>query len=112
MALLSGFRVVQLGPGLAAAVCGRLLADVGADVTCIGADHSTPLGACLNRGKRTGTREALASANLVVCEGDDSVTGTDAAVVTISPYGLIGAKARAPASDLTLMYASGIARLL
>ena len=30
MALLSGFRVVQLGPGLAAAVCGRLFADVGA----------------------------------------------------------------------------------
>ena len=112
MALLSGFRVVQLGPGLAAAVCGRLLADVGADVTCVDADNSTPLSACLNRGKKYGTRDALASASLVVCEGDDGVTDANAAVVCISPYGRSGAKANAPASDLTLMYASGIARLL
>jgi crotonobetainyl-CoA:carnitine CoA-transferase CaiB-like acyl-CoA transferase len=112
MALLSGFRVVQLGPGLAAAVCGRLLADVGADVICVDADNSTPLGACLNRGKGNGTRDALGSANLVVCEGDHGVTDTDGAVVCISPYGRSGAKANAPASDLTLMYASGIARLL
>jgi crotonobetainyl-CoA:carnitine CoA-transferase CaiB-like acyl-CoA transferase len=112
MTLLSGFRVVQLGPGLAAAVCGRLLADIGADVTCVDADNSTPLGACLNRGKKVGTRDVLASANLVVCDGDDSVTDTDAAVVVISPYGRTGAKAHAPASDLTMMYASGIARLL
>src|SRR5579863_8519610 len=112
MALLSGFRVLQLGPGLAAAVCGRLLADVGADVTCVDADNSTPLAACLNRGKKVGTRAALASANLVVCEGDDRVADTDAAQVVISPFGRTGVKANAPASDLTLMYSSGIARLL
>src|SRR5579863_1801203 len=112
MALLSGFRVLQLGPGLAAAVCGRLLADVGADVTCVDADNSTPLAACLNRGKKVGTRAALASANLVVCEGDDRVADTDAAQVVISPFGRTGVKANARASDLTLMYSSGIARLL
>lgn len=112
MTLLSGFRVVQLGRGLAAAVCGRLLADVGADVTCVDGDSSTPLAAYLNRGKTIGTRDALASANLVVQEGDDGVVDTTAARVFISPFGRTGAKANAPASDLTLMYASGIARLL
>ena len=112
MTLLSGFRVVQFGPGLAAAVCGRLFADVGADVTCLDADNATPLTACLNRGKKSGTQDTLASADLVVCEGGDGVMDTNAAVVCISPYGRSGAKANAPASDLTLMYASGIARLL
>ena len=34
MGLLRGFRVLQLGPGLAASVCGRLLADAGASVAC------------------------------------------------------------------------------
>ena len=43
MRLLGGFRVVQIGDGLAAAVCGRLLADVGADVSCVDPDKSTPL---------------------------------------------------------------------
>ena len=41
MSLLDGFRVVQIGPGLAAAVCGRLLADVGAVVMCVDREEST-----------------------------------------------------------------------
>ena len=52
MPLLAGFQVVQIGNGLAAAVCGRLLADVGADVGGIDPDLSTPLAAYLNHGKR------------------------------------------------------------
>jgi crotonobetainyl-CoA:carnitine CoA-transferase CaiB-like acyl-CoA transferase len=48
MALLEGFEVVQIGDGLAAAVCGRLLADIGAKVTCIDADSSTHLAEYLN----------------------------------------------------------------
>ena len=32
MTLLSGLKVVQIGSGPAAAVCGRLLADVGAHI--------------------------------------------------------------------------------
>ena len=50
MAVLEGFRAVQVGPGLAAAVCGRLLADVGADVARIDPDRSTPLADYLNHG--------------------------------------------------------------
>jgi hypothetical protein len=67
MAVLEGFCAVQAGPGLAAAVCGRLLADVGADVARIDPDRSTPLADYLNHGASSnGTLEA---ADLIICEG-------------------------------------------
>jgi len=72
MRLLGGFRVVQIGDGLAAAVCGRLLADVGAEVSRIDPDNSTPLADYLNHGKTTdlaAARCALTTADLIVCEG-------------------------------------------
>ena len=52
MSLLAGFQVVEIGGGSAAAVCGRLLADLGAEVSCIDPDLSTPLAEYLNFGKR------------------------------------------------------------
>jgi len=51
MSLLAGLRVVQIGDGLAAAVCGRLFADIGADVDCVDPDKSSPLATYLNHGK-------------------------------------------------------------
>ncbi len=64
MSLLAGFRVVEIGGGLAAAVCGRLLADIGAEVTCLDPDNSTPLADYLNHGKPivAGDRAAALSA--------------------------------------------------
>ena len=59
MGLLAGLRIAQLGPGLAAAVCGRLFADIGATVACIDPDDSTPLAVHLNGGKTWVEREAL-----------------------------------------------------
>jgi crotonobetainyl-CoA:carnitine CoA-transferase CaiB-like acyl-CoA transferase len=125
MALLADFRVVQIGPGLATAVCGRLLADVGAEVGCIDPDTSTPLAAYLNHAKPLVLRDALATAELIVSEGRPSElrarrcdrdtlrrANATAALVFISPFGLTGPRAEDPASDLTLMYSSGIARLL
>jgi crotonobetainyl-CoA:carnitine CoA-transferase CaiB-like acyl-CoA transferase len=131
MSLLAGFRVVQIGDGLAAAVCGRLLADAGADVICIRPDTSTHLAEFLDQGKTDvsdhsfAAREALSTANLVICEGRPGVLraqqydaaglrrfNTAAALVYISPFGQTGPKANDPASDLTLFFASGIARLL
>jgi crotonobetainyl-CoA:carnitine CoA-transferase CaiB-like acyl-CoA transferase len=168
MTVLNGFRVLQVGPGLAAAVCGRLLADVGATVTRIGGDRSTMLGEYLNRGdprqdgthdpagagervgageqtraKHLGTEDqgaedlggaqdqagpeedAWASADLIVCEGSPAVlrrSGRDveavrrrnkrAALVLIAPFGQTGPRAEEPATDLTLFFASGIARML
>jgi crotonobetainyl-CoA:carnitine CoA-transferase CaiB-like acyl-CoA transferase len=125
MPLLAGFRVVQLGKGLAAAVAGRLFADVGAEISCIGGDRSTPLAEYLNGGKAEGGDAALAAADLIVVEGRPAelrAQGRDpaalrrknatAAIVTIAPFGQTGPRADDPASDLTLLYASGIARLL
>ncbi len=125
MSLLSGLRVVQIGRGLAAAVCGRLLSDVGAEVACIDADHSSLLARYLNLGKPAVAREALAFADMIICEGRPAelrASGCDAAalraenataaLVFISPYGQTGPKADEPASDLTLIFSSGIARLL
>lgn len=115
MSLLQGFRVVQVGPGLATAVCGRLLADVGAEVASIYPAASTPLVDYLDYGKVVGTHDALIAANLIVCEGasaDFRRLNETAAIVVISPFGQTGAKADDPATDLTLFCASGIARML
>ncbi len=123
--LLAGFQAIQLGDGLAAAVCGRLLADLGAEIACIDPDRSTPLASYLNAGKRIVTRDALSQADLIVCEGGpaalrarqhdvDSLrrANASAALVLISPFGQSGPRANDAATDLTLCFASGIARLL
>ena len=51
MSLLSGFNLVQLGPGRAAAVCGRLFADSGAEVATFGARSDSAADAWFNDGK-------------------------------------------------------------
>ena len=130
MTLLAGFTVVQIGGGAAAAVCGRLLADVGAHVICIDPGVDTMLLACLNRGKTivadaTDRRACLAAAHMIVREGQPKdwlaspydlsrlrEINATATVVTISPYGATGPWADDPATDLTLFFASGIARQL
>ncbi len=114
MSLLAGFRVLQVGGGPAAAVCGRLLADVGAEVICLEPDNSTTLLQYLNRGKALA---AAANADLIVREGPCDLAelrrlNPSAAVVTISPFGETGPQASDPATDLTLFCASGIARQL
>jgi len=128
MSFLAGLRVVQLGEGLAAAVCGRVLSDVGADIACIDTGNSTALADYLDHGKKIVARDgaaALANADLIVCEGrpqDLCARGYDAAslrrlnpkaaLVFISPFGQTGPRASDPATDLTLFFASGMARLL
>ena len=115
--LLSGLTVAQCGDGLAAAVCGRMFADLGARVLCTGADLSTPLAAYLNAGKQIADAEALSGAGLIVCQDGPGLASirqrnTSAPVVLIAPFGHGGPAAGDPATDLTLLYASGIARLL
>ena len=130
--LLQGLNVVQIGGGAAAAVCGRLLADTGAQVTCFAPDVSSTLLAWLNHGKAVTTdnaaqRECLAGAQLIVREGQPKAGAASAyglaagltalrqinlaaAIVTISPYGETGPQANDPATDLTLCFASGVSR--
>ena len=130
MSLLAGTNVVQLGPGRAAAVCGRLFADTGATIMAIGATGSTPHETYLNDGKQQvsdadAVTEALSQAELIVCEGTPAELSARhhdakslreqndrAAIVLISSFGQTGPRANEPACDLTLFFASGISRLL
>ena len=131
MSILAGLEIAEVGGGLAAAVCGRLFADAGARVICVDPDLSTPVAHHLNRGKAVvstdpaAARAAIAAADLIVCEGTprdlharqhdpDALRRVNktAAIVAISPFGQTGPQADDPAADLTLFFASGIARML
>ena len=118
-ALLAGFRVAQIGDGLAAAVAGRLFADLGAAVSRVGADSANPLAQYLDAGKADASGESvLETADLIIVQhrGADLDAlrrrNARAAIVAIAPFGWEGPRAADLASDLTLMYSSGIARLL
>ena len=127
MSLLQGLRVVQLGSGSAAAVCGRFFADAGASVITIGSSSSDALAQFLNHDKTNVSdfADAVSSAELIVCEGPprelcarqydaDSLRRLNgsATIVLISSFGQSGPRADEPATDLTLFCASGLARLL
>ena len=120
MSLLSGFRVVQIGQGFAAAVCGRLLA------------VSAPMSPASIRMDRPFWRHIsiMASRSSHRCAGDGRPyrlrRPPDRAVRASAsrcappierngragvhlPFGQSGPKANDPGSDLTSMYSSGIA---
>ena len=124
MTVLTGLKVAQIGDGLAAAVCGRLFTDVGADVVCLGPAMDTALAQHLNADK-TVAAEFPDDAAMIIIEGSLSALNArgwdaaslrprfqDAALVYISPYGQTGPDADNPATDLTLFCASAIARCL
>lgn len=128
--LLTGLSVVQIGRGRASAVCTRVLAELGGHVTCIAPASSTALADYLDHGKTTvadvaAGQQAIRSAQLVVMQGAPGALhasafapaalrglNPNAVLVLISPYGQTGPRADDPATDLTLFFASGIARLL
>lgn len=129
MALLAGLKVLEIGPGLAAAVCGRAFADLGASVRSLGAAADSALASYLKHGKDSAGDDALrheaGAADLIVCEGGPAALAArgidpatlralnpDAAIVAIGPFGQTGPRADEPATDLTLFCASGIARML
>ncbi len=123
MPLLDGLHVLQIDTGLGAAVCGRILADLGANVRTLSAGNVTTLRLWLDGGKQPAA--ALAEADMIICEdtperlrdnGWDEASlrphTPDAVIVLISPFGQTGPQADWPSSDLTLLCASGIAHLL
>ncbi|MFT5172094.1 MAG: crotonobetainyl-CoA:carnitine CoA-transferase CaiB-like acyl-CoA transferase [Gammaproteobacteria bacterium] len=133
--MLESLRVVQIGSSRVAAVCTRLFADLGSRVEVIGASgnaarEATLLDDYLDLGKVHGSNtlqiiDAMREADLVVLHdsparlaacgllpADLEGLGLNAALVYISAYGLSGPQANDPASDLTLLCASGIARVL
>ena len=124
MTVLTELKVAQIGSGLAAAVCGRLFKDVGADVVCLGPAIDSSLAQHLN-GNKTVAESVADDVKIIVIEGAPSALKAegwdaaslrprfpDAALVYISPFGQTGPDANKPATDLTLFCASAIARCL
>ncbi len=131
--MLERVQVLQIGPGLAAAVAGRLLADLGAPVTTIDPPRSSPLARFLDAGKPASglsldtPGDALASA---IAASDITIVGLDPSrlealhltpqaltlegtiLAYITAFGLNGPRRDHAATDLTATAASGIARLL
>ena len=124
---LRGVRVLEWSTSLAGAYAGRLLADVGAQVTRVGGEatigRGSEMDAYLHQGKASelGSLEDLASVaernavDVVVLElpdapVDDLLSGFgDAVVVVITPWGLDGpwAGTGRPWSEFTLQVESG-----
>src|SRR5688500_11731329 len=77
MSVLQGFKVVQIGDGLAAAGGSRRFAETGAEIVCISATAPDPLACHRNHGKTVvsgdaAARAAIEAADLIVCEGRPS----------------------------------------
>lgn len=137
--MLDSLRVIQLGNTRAAAVCTRLFADLGARVEVLETSQDArPAQSLLDdylatdkqhitdkRADSSSLIDALRDADLIVL-GDTPANLSDhgllpeqlasahlrAALVYITPWGLSGPQANEPACDLTLLCASGIARVL
>ncbi|MEX2229740.1 MAG: CoA transferase, partial [Dehalococcoidia bacterium] len=138
--LLRSLRVLEIG-GRGAAICGRLFAELGADVLAVrtaqaGAavdDEARALDAAKRvvvldpTARRDGERlvALTVEADLVVVEGAPALLAErglapeqlaqrnpGAVIAAITPFGLTGARRDHRGSDLVAFHASGIARLL
>ena len=136
--LLGDLRVLELGEGLAGSVCGRLFAELGAEVLQLRppAAERPPLSTesretrlvtdALKREIAPHELQMLApEADLVIASGRPAdlerygwtpealrSRARTAVVATITPFGWVGPYRDRPASDLTIFHASGLSRLL
>ena len=128
---LAGLRVVELGLGLAGAVCGQSFVEAGAQVTRLSTEtEDGNVWLAVNDGKqRTGNPAEfdrfLNTADLVIVDGTPSgasVTqgvidkirsdNSGVLIVSITPFGLTGPDAEFTGGDLVSFHASGVGRLL
>ena len=136
--LLDGLRVLELGESLAASICGRMFAELGAEVLQIRlpegerepSSHEARLArevtdALKREANLADLNELLGSADLVLVGGqpDDLEAGGwlpeqlrahrgEAVIATITPFGLNGPHRDWRGGDLVTFHAGGVARLL
>ncbi len=130
----TGLRIVELAEGVAGPYCGKLLADLGADVIKVeppagdharranGADpEGSPLFLYCNTSKRgvvldlndeddrAALGDLLRTADALVIDREPPIEiRPDLIVAAITPYGLSGPRSGAPAGELTLMHGGGL----
>ena len=130
----AGFRVIELAQGVAGPYCGKLLADLGADVIKVeppvgdrarrsngGDPEAAPLFLYCNTSKRGivldlndhSERETFAAllgdAAVLIVDREPPVEAPgDLIVAAVTPYGLAGPRAGAPAGELTLAHGGGL----
>lgn len=130
----AGFRVIELAQGVAGPYCGKLLADLGADVIKVeppagdrtrrangGDPEASPLFLYCNTSKRgivldlnqDSDREIfgalLDGAAVLIADGEPPAEApSDLIVAAVTPYGLEGPRAAAPAGELTLAHGGGL----
>ncbi|MEM6703973.1 MAG: CoA transferase [Acidobacteriota bacterium] len=135
----SGLRIVDRSTTVAASYCGKLLADLGADVVKVedpagdplrhaaSDPERSPLFLYCNTSKRSialdlaedsdrATFEALLSTSDALIHDEATpptvAEGCDLLVASITPYGLRGPRAGTPGGDLTLGHGGGLFNLL
>jgi crotonobetainyl-CoA:carnitine CoA-transferase CaiB-like acyl-CoA transferase len=133
---IAGWRILELADGAAASFCGRVLADLGADVVMVESPEGHPLRSVpprrpdgvsgrfihLAAGKRsvvvdpgsgsTNLPDLIGESDVVVTDRHDLLEGIAAGavprpVVSVTPFGLSGPYARSHAHHLTVFHASG-----
>lgn len=104
MYLLRGLRILELPCGLAGAYAGKLLRDLGADVTIVDPDTlaRSVLYRFLHRGKRAVSSVDDIDADVVIAAPGATLGGYAGTVVHISPFGSSGPWAGRPATEFTL----------
>ena len=136
--LLAGLRILEVGEPLAVAVCGRMFAELGAEVLQVRvpaaerpaesteARHAREVIDALKREVGIDRLEALASdADLIVVGGEprdlegrgwlpDQLRAhtSNGVIAAITPFGLTGPRRDWIGGDLVTFHASGVARLL
>ena len=129
--LLAGLRVVEIGLGLAGAVCGQTFVEAGAKVSRLSLNaEDGNVWLAVNDGKRRTENRVefekfLSAADLVIVDktpSGASVTqgvidkirsdNSGILIVSITPFGLTGPDAEFTGGDLVSFHASGMGRLL
>ncbi len=140
--MLSHIRGLEIGPGLSSAVCGRMIAELGADVVrVVGTGEQDGGGSVALRVQNLGKRQV--EADLTSAAGRDRVStvaakcdlivsslspvdmgrtgvtpewlreaGQGAVIVCVTPFGLTGPRSRGRGGDLATFHLSGTARPL